>query len=93
VYDNSSTVIAVRNSPKPPPNRISLSFDGLNLAREIWVVASGEGKAEAVAMALGGAGRTQIPSAGALGTKRTLWLVDLAAASKLPGHRYNPPIA
>ncbi|MDQ1719612.1 MAG: hypothetical protein QOE89_3565, partial [Pseudonocardiales bacterium] len=24
---------------------------------------------------------------------RTLWLVDLAAASKLPGHRYNPPIA
>jgi 6-phosphogluconolactonase len=93
VYDNSSTVIAVRNSPKPPPDRISLSFDGLNMAREIWVVASGEGKAEAVALALGGAGRTQIPSAGALGTKRTLWLVDLAAASKLPGHRYNPPIA
>lgn len=93
LYDDSSTVIPVRNSPKPPPNRISLSFAGLNAAREIWVVASGESKAEAVAMALGGAGRTQIPSAGAQGTKRTLWLVDRAAASKLPAHRYDPPIA
>ena len=93
VYDDSSTVIAVRNSPKPPPNRLSLSFAGLTAAREIWVVASGDGKAEAVAMALGGAGRTQIPVAGALGTKRTLWLIDKAAASKLPAHRYDPPIA
>lgn len=93
VYDESSTVISVRNSPKPPPNRLSLSFDGLNAAREIWVVAAGEAKAQAVALALGGAGRTQIPSAGALGTKRTLWLVDRAAASKLSRHRYDPPIA
>jgi 6-phosphogluconolactonase len=93
LYDESSTVIPVRNSPKPPPNRISLSFDGLNAAREIWVVASGEGKAQAVALALGGAGRTQIPSAGALGTKRTLWLVDRAAACRLPKHRYDPPVA
>jgi 6-phosphogluconolactonase len=93
IYDQSSTVIPVRNSPKPPPNRISLSFDGLNAAREIWVVASGRGKAEAVALALGGAGRTQIPSAGARGTKRTLWLVDRDAARKLPAHRYDPPVA
>ncbi|MGX7679807.1 6-phosphogluconolactonase [Jatrophihabitans sp. DSM 45814] len=87
VYDESSSVIAVRNSPKPPPNRISLSFKGLNAAREIWVVASGTGKADAVASALGGAGRSKVPSAGALGTDRTLWLVDLEAASKLPGQR------
>jgi 6-phosphogluconolactonase len=93
VHDDSNTVIAVRNSPKPPPNRISLSFDGLNAAREIWVVASGEGKSKAVALALGGAGRTQIPSAGAHGTARTLWLVDRAAAAQLPKHRYDPPIA
>ena len=93
VHDDSNTVIAVRNSPKPPPNRLSLSFDGLNAAREIWVVASGEAKAQAVALALGGAGRTQIPSAGARGTVRTLWLVDRGAASKLPRQRYDPPIA
>ncbi|MGH8859986.1 MAG: 6-phosphogluconolactonase, partial [Jatrophihabitantaceae bacterium] len=35
--DLSAPVIAVRDSPKPPPLRLSLSFDGLNAAREIWV--------------------------------------------------------
>jgi 6-phosphogluconolactonase len=83
--DESAAVIPVRNSPKPPPLRISLSFDGLNASREIWVVVSGEGKADAVAQALSGAERTKIPSAGAIGTERTLWLVDQDAAQKLPG--------
>ncbi len=81
--DGSSTVIPIRDSPKPPPNRISLSFGGLTTAREIWVVASGDGKAEAVARALGGADRHDVPSAGAQGTERTLWFVDEAAASQL----------
>lgn len=83
LYDDSAAVIAVRDSPKPPPERISLSFDGLNAAREIWVVVSGEGKADAVAQALSGANRIEIPSAGAVGTERTLWLVDRDAASRL----------
>ncbi|CAN5400329.1 6-phosphogluconolactonase [soil metagenome] len=83
VHDQSSPVIGVRDSPKPPPERISLSFDGLNTAREIWVVASGAGKSAAVASALGGASREQVPSAGAVGTDRTLWLVDEDAASQL----------
>jgi 6-phosphogluconolactonase len=81
--DLSGPVIAVRDSPKPPPLRISLSFDGLNSAREIWVVASGSGKAAAAARALGGADRTKIPSAGARGTDKTLWLLDRDAASQL----------
>ncbi len=85
VLDESATVIAVRNSPKPPPLRMSLSFDGLNAAQEIWVVASGSGKSDAVALALGGADRVDVPSAGARGRERTLWLVDQAAAAKLTG--------
>jgi 6-phosphogluconolactonase len=92
VYDDSSTVIPVRNSPKPPPSRLSLSFDGLNTANEIWVVASGSGKADAVAMALGGAGRVQVPSAGARGRFRTLWLLDREAAAKLPASLTRLPI-
>ncbi len=83
VHDESASVIAVRNSPKPPPLRISLSFDGLNAANEIWVVASGEGKAQACARALGGADRVQVPSAGARGRHRTLWLLDADAAGLL----------
>jgi 6-phosphogluconolactonase len=84
VYDDSASVIPVRNSPKPPPLRLSLSFDGLNTANEIWVVASGSGKAEAAAKALQGAPRVQIPSAGAHGRVRTLWLLDGEAAADLP---------
>jgi 6-phosphogluconolactonase len=91
-YDESGPVIAVRNSPKPPPLRISLSFVGLAAANEIWFVASGAGKARAVALALSGAGRVQVPSAGPRGRFRTLWLVDRDAAGGLPRHPDGRPM-
>jgi len=78
------TVVAVRNSPKPPPTRISLTFGALQAAREVWVLASGAEKAEAVARAVSGVSQVELPAAGARGTKRTLFLVDAAAAAKLP---------
>ena len=78
------TVVAVRNSPKPPPTRISLTFGALQAAREVWVLASGAEKAEAVAGALSGLSQVELPAAGARGRERTLFLLDEAAASKLP---------
>jgi 6-phosphogluconolactonase len=75
---------AVHGCPKPPPTRISMSFATINAAREVWMVAAGESKAPVVAMALGGAGRVQVPAAGVEGRSQTLWLLDEAAASKLP---------
>ncbi|MDT4945514.1 MAG: 6-phosphogluconolactonase, partial [Pseudonocardiales bacterium] len=57
VYEEEAAVIAVRNSPKPPPTRLSLTFRALDAANEVWFIASGEGKAKAVAMALSGADR------------------------------------
>ena len=83
VYVEGETVIAVRNSPKPPPNRLSFSFDTLDRAAEIWFVVAGSGKAEAVALAHSGASREQIPSAGPKGRRRTRWLVDKDAAALL----------
>ena len=83
VYDDRP-VVAVHGSPKPPPTRLTLTFSAINAAREVWVVAAGAEKAGAVAMALGGAGRVQVPAAGAAGRQRTLWLLDAAAASKIP---------
>ena len=80
-----ASVIGVRDSPKPPPNRLSLTFPALDAAREIWFIASGDGKADAVAKALGGAPREEVPSAGPKGSARTLWLLDRAAAAHLPG--------
>ena len=93
VYEDGLTVIGVHGSPKPPPTRISLTFRALEAAEEVWAVVAGEGKAAAVAMALGGAGRVQIPSAGARGRHRTLWLLDRAAARKLPKSIYTAPVA
>lgn len=79
--------VAVRDCPKPPPTRISMTFPTIQAAREVWVVAAGEEKAAAVAGALAGADPVRLPAAGALGTERTLWLVDRAAASRVPAGR------
>jgi 6-phosphogluconolactonase len=76
----TGTVLAVRKSPKPPPTRISLTLPALQAAREVWLLAGGEGKADAVARALSGEG---LPAASVHGTERTLWLLDRAAAAKL----------
>ncbi len=78
------SVVAVRNSPKPPPTRVSLTFSALQAAREVWVLASGAEKAEAAAQALSGVSPVTLPAAGARGTERTLFLLDEAAAAKLP---------
>ncbi len=75
--------IAVRNSPKPPPTRLSLTFGALRAAREVWILASGAEKAEAVARALAGEPADKLPAAGARGTERTLFLIDEAAAGAI----------
>ncbi|MEO6884861.1 MAG: 6-phosphogluconolactonase, partial [Jatrophihabitantaceae bacterium] len=78
-----TSVIGVRDSPKPPPTRISLTFNTLGAASEIWFIASGTAKSHAVAMALSGADRTDVPSAGPRGQQRTLWLIDREAETEL----------
>jgi 6-phosphogluconolactonase len=77
-------VVAVRNCPKPPPTRVSLGFPAITAAEEVWLLVSGEAKAEAVARALTGAAPTEIPAAGARGRRATRWLLDEEAAGRLP---------
>lgn len=83
----TGSVVAVRNSPKPPPTRISFTFGAIQAAREVWVLASGAEKADAVAEALSGVSQDKLPAAGARGRDRTLFLLDEAAAAKLPSPR------
>ena len=79
--------VGVTGSPKPPPERISLTFPALNRTRELWFVVSGEGKAEAAARALAtgddAADLHDIPAVGVHGLERTLWYLDDDAASRL----------
>jgi 6-phosphogluconolactonase len=84
MYETERSVIGVHGSPKPPPNRISLTLRAINQAREIWLLAAGAEKAGPVGLALSQAGEVAIPAAGAAGRSRTLWLLDRAAASQLP---------
>jgi 6-phosphogluconolactonase len=82
---------AVPDSPKPPPPRVSLTLDTINAAREVWLVAAGAAKAQAVALALRSSGVADAefarlpdsaPVARVKGRQRTLWLVDTAAATQ-----------
>ncbi|GGM61440.1 6-phosphogluconolactonase [Micromonospora sonchi] len=85
VHHESRPVSAVRDSPKPPPVRVTLTLPTINTAEEVWLVAGGADKAHAVGMALAGAEPVQIPAAGVQGTSRTLWLLDRAAAAEVKG--------
>jgi len=75
--------VGVTGSPKPPPERISLTFQALRNASSVWYLVSGEGKAHAVASALGGADLHETPAAGVQGKEETIWFLDRGAASKL----------
>lgn len=81
--DSTDIAVGVTGSPKPPPERISLTFAPLNRAKSVWFLVSGEGKSSAVAQALGGADRHDIPAAGVVGHEETIWFLDRGAASQL----------
>jgi len=83
--------VAVRGAPKPPPVRVTLTLPTINAAREVWILASGAEKSAAVRLALDeGAGSLQVPAAGARGRDRTLFLLDEAAAARLPQGMARP---
>ena len=81
---STGTVIAVRNSPKPPSERLSLTLGAINTADRIWLVLAGADKASALGLALAGANTIEVPAAGAEGRIKTVVFVDQAAAADVP---------
>ncbi len=67
--------VGIHDSPKPPPGRVSLTLDVLRDARRVIILATGAGKADAVARAK----RREVPS-GMI--PRARWLIDRAAAGQ-----------
>lgn len=83
VAERHELVVAVTDSPKPPPVRVTLTLPAVALARHVVLAVGGEAKAEAVAGAVSDASHLDIPAAGAHGSETTSWLLDEAAAAKL----------
>lgn len=81
--ETERAVVEVLNSPKPPSVRLTMTFPALNNADAVWLLVSGEGKADAVARALGDGTVEDTPAAGVKGDTETVWLLDGPAASKL----------
>jgi 6-phosphogluconolactonase len=85
--DADDIAVGVTGSPKPPPERISLTFPALNRSREVWFMVAGTEKAAAVAAALSvdeAPDVHDLPAAGVHGAERTVWFLDEDAASALP---------
>lgn len=58
--DISVPFLVVKNSPKPPPTRISMSYKMIFAAKNIWILISGAGKAAALSESLSPTGRTPL---------------------------------
>lgn len=72
----TGAVVAVHDSPQPPPDRVSLTLTTLRAARRVVVVAAGTDKAEAVRRAL----RGEVPAGMVEGAE---FLVDAGAGAEL----------
>lgn len=84
VQETDAAVLPVRDAPKPPPERITLTRPVINSSRRVWMVLAGADKASALGLALAGASYASVPAAGAKGRKRTVFFVDEAAAAQVP---------
>jgi 6-phosphogluconolactonase len=76
--------VPVRDSPKPPSDRVSLTRPVINSSKRVWMVIAGTDKAAALGLALAGASYQSVPAAGAKGRRRTAFFVDESAADQVP---------
>ena len=76
----SVVIMAEHNSPKPPPQRLTFSYEAVNNSNHVWFVVAGADKADAVSVVFG-ADATSLPAGRVSGLKQTVWFIDDAAAA------------
>lgn len=84
VHENKKWVTFIKDSPKPPPERITFTFPVINASAHIALVVAGAGKAGVVHAALGNSqSPDRLPVEMVLPEGELTWFLDKAAASKL----------
>lgn len=73
-------IIAEHDSPKPPQQRLSFTYEAMNAADEIWFTVAGADKADAVNVAFGD-DPTSLPVGRVHGKHKTVWFVDQTAGA------------
>lgn len=84
IRERTRTVLAVRNSPKPPPERLTLTLPVVNSAARVVAMFSGAEKGAPLGLALAGANADEVPVAAVLGRRKTIFHVDADAVAQVP---------
>ena len=85
IFPGSSTlnatdgVVAVSDSPKPPPVRVSWTYSTINASEQVWLVVTGASKASAAAQLQAGVSTNEIPAVGVHGKQITRLILDADA--------------
>jgi 6-phosphogluconolactonase len=82
LHDHDHIAAAVTDSPKPPPERVTLTFDALNRSRAVWFLVTGAEKADAVARAWAFDGDVEETPARGIEGPSVTWFVDQAAVRR-----------
>ena len=77
-------VIAVHNSPKPPPQRLSFTYETINKAKQIWFTVAGADKADPVSVVFGDTPES-LPAGRISGKEKTVWYIDQTAGNLVWG--------
>ena len=77
--DATEGVVAVSDSPKPPPVRVTWTYSTINASEQVWLVVTGASKAAAAAQLQARAPIGEIPATGVHGKQLTRLIVDADA--------------
>lgn len=79
-----AVAVGLSDSPKPPPDRVSLTLPALARSRAVWFLVSGSEKAEAVARTrTPGVSAADAPGSALLSAPEVRWYLDEEAAAEL----------
>ena len=83
VRETTRMVVAVEDSPKPPPQRITLTLPAIQRSREVWLMVSGAARPMRWPPPSAAPTPSRYRRPARSGCETTLWLLDEEAAAKL----------